>query len=209
MKPPRILNLEDIRPVFLIMDASPIIMLSAIGKLDWLLEPCGAFHITDMVVEEVTRDPKEGEDACKGWLQYTRTWIAQNRRLGRLKRVETNTFRDYKFALDGWKAGGAKPEDKPVLRDRGEMSIVETLKSYRGKLASDETIVVLMDDRDGRDLLRAQRRINLDVFGTRVFIDALYESFGISEAAHAWETIARIIPTADPGEPQFYVRRVP
>jgi predicted nucleic acid-binding protein len=209
MKPPRILNLDEKQPVFLIMDASPIIMLAAIKRLDWLLEPCGTVQMTDMVIEEVTREPDEGDDPRREWLQYTREWIERNRGLRCLRRIDTNTFRDYRYAIAGWKSAGGKPEDRPNLRDQGEISIVETLKNYRGEIRPDETIIVLMDDRNGRDLLRAQRRINLDVFGTRVFIEALHESFGIKEAATAWQTILRVLPVADPGEVegQFYVRR--
>lgn len=207
MTPPRILNLDDRRPVFLIMDASPIVMLAAIGKLDWLFEPCGAVYVTDMVMEEVTREPDAGDDPRHRWLDYTRSWIERNRY--RIRQIPTKTFSDYQLAIEGWKATGAAPERKPMLRHKGEASVREALASFRGKIAPDETIVVLMDDGDGRDMLRGLRRINLDVFGTRVFIDALHESFGIAEAATAWGAVLGVIPTADPGEEvdPFYIRR--
>ncbi|MGY4284882.1 hypothetical protein ACVWXO_004102 [Bradyrhizobium sp. LM2.7] len=38
---------------------------------------------------------------------------------------------------------------------------------------------------DGRDALRGMRRINLDVAGTRVFIEALHTKFGIADAGAA------------------------
>lgn len=208
MKPPRLLNLDDRRPVFLIMDASPIIMLAAIGKLDWLFEPCGTVYMTDMVMEEVTREPDNSENPRRDWLEYTRSWIQKHR--FRIRKIETATFSDYQLALEGWKATGAAPERKPKLRHKGEPCVRETLAFFRGKIKPDETIVVLMDDGDGRDMLRGLRRINLDVFGTRVFIDALHESFGIAEAATAWQALLRVIPTADPGEEAdpFYIRKV-
>lgn len=208
MKSPRLLNLDDRRPVFLIMDASPIVMLAAIGKLDWLFEPCGTVYMTDMVMEEVTREPEDGDDPRREWLEYTRSWIQKHR--FRIRKIETATFSDYQLALEGWKATGSVPERKPKLRHKGEASVRETQASFRGKIKPDETIIVLMDDGDGRDMLRGLRRVNLDVFGTRVFIDALHESFGIADAATAWQALLRVIPTADPGEEvdPFYVRKV-
>jgi hypothetical protein len=56
----------------------------------------------------------------------------------------------------------------------------------------------------------SMRRINLDVFGTRVFIEALHTKFGISDAEHAWQEILKVIPTAgsnDEDDPVL-VRRV-
>ncbi len=74
-----------------------------------------------------------------------------------------------------------------------------------------QTIVVLMDNAAGRDALRGMRRINLDVFGTRIFIEVLYTKFGISDADHAWQAILNIIPTAgskDEDDPVFVRRAI-
>ncbi len=195
-------------PIFLIMDASPIVMLSAIGRLDWLLEPCGTIWMTDMVMEEVTRDPESGADPRKRWLSYTRSWIEANK--FRIRRVETGTYKTYKLALDAWRAQGADPASKPDSHDLGEASIIQTLKSFRGKVQPRQTIIVLMDDTDGRDALRGMRRINLDVFGTRTFIEALCTHFGIIEAEHAWQAILNVIALDEPKDEDdpFLVRRV-
>ncbi|WMT79705.1 hypothetical protein [Bradyrhizobium sp. Ash2021] len=192
MSPQGALSEKD--PIFLIMDASPVVMLSAIERLDWLMEPCGTIWMTDMVMEEVTRDPESDADPRSRWLAYARSWIETNK--FRIRRVETKTFETYKLALEAWKARGADPLAKPDAHDLGEASIIQTLKSFRGKIQPRQTIVVLMDDADGRDALRGMRRINLDVFGTRVFIEAMDTSFGIAEAAHAWQAILKVIPTA-------------
>jgi predicted nucleic acid-binding protein len=200
--------LSEKDPIFLIMDASPIVMLSAIERLDWLMEPCGAIWMSDMVMEEVTRDPETDADPRIRWLAYTRSWIETNK--FRIRRVETKTFETYKLALEAWRAHGANPAAKPDAHDLGEASIIQTLKSFRGKMQPRQTIVVLMDDADGRDALRGMRRINLDIFGTRVFIEALYTKFGISDAEHAWQAILNVIPTAgnkDEDDPVL-VRRV-
>lgn len=198
---------SDKDPIFLIMDASPIVMLSAIERLDWLMEPCGTIWMTDMVMEEVARDPDSGKDPRSRWLAYTRSWIAANK--FRIRRVETDTYRTYQLALDGWRAQGSDPERKPNSRDLGEASIIQTLKSFRGKVLPRQTIIVLMDESDGRDALKGMRRINLDVFGTRAFVEALYAHFGIAEAEHAWQAILKVI-TADESKDDddpFIVRR--
>jgi hypothetical protein len=195
--------------IFLIMDASPIVMLSAIERLDWLMEPCGTIWMSDMVMEEVTRDPETDADPRIGWLEYTRSWIQTNK--FRIRRVETKTFETYKLALEAWRAHGANPAAKPDAHDLGEASIIQTLKSFRGKMQPRQTIVVLMDDADGRDALRGMRRINRDVFGTRVFIEALYTKFGISDAEHAWQAILNVIPTdgnKDEVDPVFVRRAI-
>lgn len=198
---------SDKDPIFLIMDASPMVMLSAIERLDWLMEPCGTIWMTDLVMEEVTRDPDSGKDLRSRWLAYTRSWIAANK--FRIRRVETDTYRTYQLALDGWRAQGSDPERKPNSRDLGEASIIQTLKSFRGKVQPRQTIVVLMDESDGRDALKGMRRINLDVFGTRAFVEALYTHFGIAEAEHAWQAILKVITvdeSKDDDDP-FIVRR--
>jgi predicted nucleic acid-binding protein len=200
--------LSEKGPIFLIMDASPIVMLSAIERLDWLMEPCGTIWMTDMVMEEVTRDPETDADPRCRWLAYTRSWIESNK--FRIRRVETKTYETYKLALEAWRSRGASPVAKPDAHDLGEASIIQSLKNFRGKMQPRQTIVVLMDDADGRDALRGMRRINLDVFGTRVFIEALYTKFGIADAEHAWQAILNVIPTAgnsDEDDPVL-VRRV-
>ena len=200
-------GLTDKDPIFLIMDASPIVMLSAIERLAWLMEPCGTIWMTDMVMEEVTRDPDSGKDPRSLWLAYTRSWIATNKY--RIRRVETDTYRTYQLALDGWRAQGSDPERKPNSRDLGEASIIQTLKSFRGKVQPRQTIVVLMDESDGRDALKGMRRINLDVFGTRAFVEALHMHFGIAEAEHAWQAILKVIAVDDSkdDDDRFVVRR--
>ncbi len=180
------------------MDASPIVMLAAIERLDWLMEPCGTIWMTDMVMEEVTREPESGADPRARWLAYTRSWIEANS--FRIHRVTTKTFETYKLALEAWQAHGADPATRPDSHDLGEASIIQALKNFRGKIQSRQTIVVLMDDADGRDAVRGMRRINLDVFGTRAFIEALYTNFNIIDAEHAWHAILKAIPTAAVGE---------
>lgn len=123
--------------------------------------------------------------------------------------METDTYRTYQLALDGWRAQGSDPERKPNSRDLGEASIIQTLKSFRGKVQPRQTIIVLMDESDGRDALKGMRRINLDVFGTRAFVEALYVHFGIAEAEHAWQAILKVITvdeSKDDDDP-FIVRR--
>lgn len=166
-------------PIFVIMDVSPIVMLSAIERLDWLMEPCGTMYITDMVMEEVTRDPEPGADPRGRWLAYTRSWFTAN--TFRIRRIETDIFADYQRS-----------------RNYGELTIIETLKRLRGEVPAPKTVVVLMDDADGRETLKGVRRIKLDVFSTRAFIEALHARFGIAEAEHAWQAILDVVPAGTP-----------
>lgn len=48
------------RPRFLIMDNTPLSLLAMIEALDWFFAPGCDVVITDMVLEEATRDPGPG-----------------------------------------------------------------------------------------------------------------------------------------------------
>ena len=112
-------GLSEKDPIFLIMDASPIVMLSAIERLDWLMEPCGTIWMSDMVMEEVTRDPETDAAPRIRWLAYTRSWIDTNK--FRIRRVETKTFETYALALEAWsEADPLNDRERQVLRLAGE-----------------------------------------------------------------------------------------
>ena len=67
---------EDIRsPKFLIMDNTPLSLLGAIDALDWFFEPGCDVWITDLVLEEATREPGEGRDQRRATRNYIANWI--------------------------------------------------------------------------------------------------------------------------------------
>lgn len=61
------------RPRFLVMDNTPLSLLGMIEALDWFFVPGGEVVITDMVVEEATRDPGPDRDPRKASRAYIST----------------------------------------------------------------------------------------------------------------------------------------
>lgn len=200
---------EDTRsPRFLIMDNTPLSILGTIEALDWFFEPGCEVMITDMVIAEAIRNPGAGRDQRKDARAYVVRWLADNRE--RITVLDTVEGRRYEREMRLWERAG-KPDDlHPDWSDRGERSILSAVQDLKAVLAQTEEIVVIMDDRDGRDAVRAVRA-DIALMGTRTFIRWMEEDFGIETAATAWQAIRMATAyTADEGEdadPVFIRRR--
>ncbi|HSZ58222.1 MAG TPA: hypothetical protein VK797_21335, partial [Tepidisphaeraceae bacterium] len=79
----------------------------------------------------------------------------------------------------------------------------------RELLLPDQTFLILMDDRDGRDAVKLLRT-NVDLMSTQTFVQWMAEDFNVKEAETAWVTLERILgDDLDPGpaEDPVYVRK--
>jgi hypothetical protein len=190
---------EDRRsPRFLIMDNTPLSLLGTIEALDWFFEPGCDVMITDMVIAEAIRDPGEGRDRRRFARAYVAQWLVINRH--RIEVLKTIEGQRYEREMRLWEKAG-KPEDlHPDWTGRGERSVFSAVQDLKAALAQNEEIIVIMDDRDGRDAVRAVRA-DITLMGTRTFIRWMEEDFGIKSAATAWHAIRMATAgTADEGE---------
>ncbi|KAA0695428.1 hypothetical protein DTW90_22970 [Neorhizobium sp. P12A] len=199
---------EDARtPRFLIMDNTPLSLLGTIEALDWLFEPGCDVMITDMVIAEAIREPGESRDQRRNARAYVAGWLKSNRE--RITVLATVEGQRYEREMRLWERAG-KPDDlRPDWSDRGERSVFSAVQDLKAALAQTEEIVVIMDDRDGRDAVRAVRA-DIALMGTRTFIRWMAEDFGIESAATAWQVIRMATAdTADEGEEEdpVYIRR--
>lgn len=201
---------EDVRsPKFLIMDNTPLSLLGAIESLDWLFVPGCEVSITDLVLEEATREPGEGRDQRRGTRSDISGWIETNRH--RLNVLATPEGERYHRDMELWELAGRREQLRPTWKDRGEARRLQSVQTIKAALQRDEAIVVLVDDRDARDAIRAVRA-DIDMMGTQTFIAWMSEDFGIAQAETAWASILMATGnTADPGEDEdpVYIRNVP
>jgi hypothetical protein len=201
---------HDIRkPRFLILDNTPLSLLGCIEALDWLFRPGCPVTITDMVVAEATRDPGDDRDRRRGTRGYIENWLERNR--NRVTLLATVEGERYRREMLLWERAG-KPDDlRPSWSDRGERSLISAVQNLKQVLLLDEEIIVLVDDRDARDVVRAIRA-DLTLMGTRTFIRWMDEDFGVSGADTAWQAIRMATAqTADEGEDEdpVFVRNSP
>ena len=99
----------------------------------------------------------------------------------------------------------------PAWKDRGEASLLQGVQTIKAARQSGEAIVVLVDDRDARDAIRAVRA-DINMTGTQTFVEWLLEDFGIAQAETAWTSILMVTGnTADPGDDEdpVYIRNSP
>ncbi len=102
--------------------------------------------------------------------------------------------------MELWERAG-KPDDlRPSWSDRGERSLLSAVQDLKQALLLDEEIIVIVDDRDARDAIRAVRG-DLTMMGTRTFIRWMDEDFHVPGADTAWHAIRLATAgTADEGE---------
>ena len=184
-------------PRFLIMDNTPLSLLAMVEALDWFFEPGGEVVITDMVIEEATRDPGVDRDPRKASRAYIVGWLAANRH--RISILKTSEGERYEREMTLWKRAGMPTDLRPDWSDRGERSMLAAVKTLRMATMSGEEIIVIADDRDARDAIRAVRA-NIMLIGTRTFIRWMAEDFHMPGADTAWQAL--LIATdgkADPG----------
>ncbi len=198
---------DERTPRLLIPDTTPLALLGAIEALDWLFVPGCPVWVTDMVLEEATRDPGAGKDRRRYVRKLIAGWVQQNRH--RIEVLITPEGEAYRRAVELWQLAGNPPALEPVRSDLGERSVLSTIRSARAILARNETVLALVDDRDARAALRAIRS-DIDLMGTRTFISWLAQDFGVAEAETAWPAIQIAFGSrADPGEEDdpVYIRR--
>jgi hypothetical protein len=203
-------DVSDIRtPRFLIMDNTPLSLLGCIEALDWLFEPGCAVTVTDMVVAEATRDPGEGKDQRRVTRAYVGAWLTKNR--ARLTILATAEGARYDREMRLWERAGKPDVLRPSWNDRGERSLLAAVQVLKQALLLGEEIIVIVDDRDARDAVRAVRA-DLTMMGTRTFIRWMDEDFGVRGADTAWQAIRLATDeTADEGEEEdpVFVRMGP
>lgn len=201
---------HDIRkPRFLILDNTPLSLLGCIDALDWLFRPGCPVTITDMVAAEATRDPGDNRDQRRGTRAYINNWLEKNR--DRVTILVTTEGERYRREMLLWERAG-KPDDlRPSWTDRGERSLLSAVQDLKRALLLDEEIIVIVDDRDARDAVRAIRA-DLTLMGTRTFIRWMDEDFDVPGADTAWQAIRMAMAdTADEGENEdpVFVRNSP
>lgn len=114
------------RARFLIMDTTPLSLLGSIGALDWLLVPGCDVLITDIVLEEATRDPGPDRDSRKDSRRHILEWFKANRH--RLSVLPTAEGERYRREMELWQRAGMPPDLRPDWSDRGERSVLATIR---------------------------------------------------------------------------------
>jgi hypothetical protein len=182
---------EARKPKLLIVDSSPLSVLSHLDDaLDWLFKPGCEVWITDMVLIEARRPSPAGAGPRKGAKTNFEAWFRSNKH--RIKIVTTDTGRDYSRSQRLWELAGRPDDLKPETSNLGEASILAKLKAIRAAIGEGETVIVIMDDRDGRAAVKALP-MDVDLMGVQTFIAWIAEGFGVKEAATAWLTLVAIL----------------
>jgi hypothetical protein len=175
----------------LIMDNGPISTLSNIdGALDWFFVPGCEVLITDMVLVEARKTPRPGASPRKAARASFEDWLSRNKH--RITVVKTDVGADYENSLALWKAAGSPDSRAPRANDLGEASILNKLRVIRKLQGEGDSVIVVMDDRDGRSVVQALR-MNVDLMGTRVFVELIAKDFHIKEAETCWFTLKAIL----------------
>ncbi|MGQ9365900.1 hypothetical protein [Azospirillum sp. A39] len=193
---------DDVRrPAILIPDATPLSLLGMVRGLDWLFAPGAELWITDMVWDEVLREPDEGKDRRVAQRSETATWLDANRH--RIRRIGTEIGRRYQAEVDAharalelWRRAG-HPEDlrpePPERRGRGDASVLPAVKMANETLALGTSVLALADDRDLRAALLVtmarEPAASVTLMGTQTFLAWIHEDFGVEDARHAWAAI--------------------
>jgi len=211
------------RPGILVADATPLSLLADIPEgLDWLFAPGARIWLTDIIMDEVRRNPGEGQDQRIEHRAEIADWIDRNQR--RIRRVETRIGRRYaadmqawESAMDVWRKAGLPPEKappRPDWSDLGDRSIWFGISSANAAIAGGEAVIVLADDADVRAAVEAkgrqQKKVAIDLMGTQTFLEWLVEDFRVPGADTAWQTIYEArsgkVATFEDGADPVYIR---
>jgi len=193
------LILDDKQPVILVPDNSPVTVLSAIGKLDWLLIPGVPVKITNQVADEATRN----QDLP--WAGETCRWIVNHILDGRIEIAYTDTGFDHRQQFDAWVAGGMDPARAPRGRNLGEASILELMTALENEARGDKKAIVLIDERRARKAL-GTLDANLDIVSTRAFFKVLAVDYGLNDTSGYWRLVLSLIDDMDPLDEVLKVR---
>lgn len=205
---------DERRARLLIPDNTPLSLLALVGEdaLDLLFRPGVAVWVTDMVHEEAVREPGPGDDKRREHRGILKAWFERN--ADKIHIQETAEGLDYKRAMRVWEMAGSPPDLQPGWQNRGEKSIFETLGAVEAALSTGDTVIVVMDDRTARNVLRFGDypiMPNMDLMATESFIRWMDESFGAADYNKIWLTIStasRDEPPAAPDEDPVLIRYI-
>jgi hypothetical protein len=184
-------------PKFIIADATPLIVLSLLGRdgLDLMLATGAELVVTDMVVEDILEEPRAGGDKSHERRADIAAWLSENKAVGRITEMPTGIGRLYRTAHANWRAMGSPPDSRPDRAGLGEDSIFGILAALTEQAGPDHTTFVIMDDRRGRNVvmgLAASGVANLELMGTAAYLWLLSRDYGIDVAANAWLSISEV-----------------
>lgn len=184
-------------PRFVIADATPLAVLSLLGRdgLDLMLATGAELVITDMVVEDILEEPPPGGDQSHERRADIAAWLSENKAVGRITEMSTGIGRLYRTAVANWRAMGSPPGSRPERADLGEDSIFGILAALTEQAGPDHTTFVVMDDRRGRNVvigLGASGVADLDLMGTAAYLWILTRDYGIDLATNAWLSISEV-----------------
>lgn len=201
---------DERRPRLLIPDTTPLSLLALVGEhaLDWLFVPGAEVWVTDMVQQEVLRDPDPDDDQRHEHRALLRAWFKRNEH--RIRAQETDAGEEYRKAMEAWQLAGRLPQLKPSWRGRGDASILQVLDAAAQIVASGEAVVALVDDRKVRAALRVTNKTDIDLMATETFLAWMAGRFRIEEARTAWRAIEMAAGGKAPSAPEedpVYVRQ--
>jgi hypothetical protein len=185
----------------LIPDNSPLSLLGMLGSeaLDWLFVPGAELWVTDMVRQEVLRDPDPSDDQRAEHRAAIAGWFARNKHRIRIQR--TAEGEEYRKAMETWRLAGSPAELKPSWTGRGEKSILQVLDGVEKNLADGEVVIAIVDDGKARAALRLTRMIDIDLMATETCIEWLHQRFHVQKATTAWAAIKMTLAERAPGAP--------
>jgi hypothetical protein len=187
------------KPIILIPDNGPLGALAINQALDCLFDLGAPIHITDVVIEEATRN----KDLW--WNTEISKWLARND--NRYTVIETETGREWRKAIALWEAAGSPPELEPSSSDKGDLSILELVETYENKMEPDETIIAIVDDAKLRKRL-SRSDVNIDLISTRALFSIIEKDLHKDNAESMWMLVRLANPTADPRNEIMSVRNI-
>lgn len=189
------------KPILLIPDNGPLGALAINGQdaLDCLFALGAPVHITDMVIEEATRNQS------LWWNKDIREWLERNR--NRYVRVETQTGREYLAAKNLWERAGCPPDLEPKTSDKGDRSIQDAVEAYDGRIGPTETLMALVDDKKLRRRLTTAE-VNVEILTTRALFKMIEENLHAGDAEAMWRMVKMANPTMSPVDRRDVVRNV-
>lgn len=189
------------KPILLIPDCGPLGALAINGadKLDCLFAFGAPVHITDMVIEESTRNTN------LWWNRDVAAWLEYNR--DRYVRVETATGMEYLDAVASWRQFGSPPGLEPQTKNKGDRSIQDAIEQYENNMQPDETIIAIVDDRQLRKRL-SRADVNIELITTFALFSIIETELHAGVAEEMWRMVKLANPTADGHDEHISVRNV-
>jgi hypothetical protein len=144
-----------------------------------------------MVRTEALRTPNQGDDRRTEQRATLEAWFSRN--AGRIHIQPTRLGEDHARNMRNWVGGGGRPEDRPVSRNLGELTIAALLPIVNQSIGAGEALMLMVDDRAARALLAQAAQtegLDADIMATETFLRYIAEDFGQMKAATAWQAIS-------------------